>query len=102
MVGLHGWPSIFLGCFVIHHTHESNMNFSADCEDYHWGDPTTGECRRCECDPIGSATQQCDRINGSCVCLPGSGGERNSGHVKISDQFPAFNEYYSNSLCAGN
>ncbi|VDK28557.1 unnamed protein product [Gongylonema pulchrum] len=46
----------------------------SDCEDYHWGDPTTGECRRCECNPIGSATQQCDRNNGSCVCLPGSGG----------------------------
>ncbi|EJW75502.1 hypothetical protein WUBG_13590, partial [Wuchereria bancrofti] len=46
----------------------------SDCEDYHWGDPATGECRKCECDRIGSATQQCDRNNGSCVCLPGSGG----------------------------
>ncbi|VDN83513.1 unnamed protein product [Brugia pahangi] len=46
----------------------------SDCEDYHWGDPATGECRKCECDRIGSATQQCDRNNGSCICLPGSGG----------------------------
>ncbi|VDN07204.1 unnamed protein product [Thelazia callipaeda] len=46
----------------------------SDCENYHWGDPTTDDCRKCECDRIGSATQQCDRSNGSCVCLPGSGG----------------------------
>ncbi|VDK43423.1 unnamed protein product [Anisakis simplex] len=46
----------------------------SDCEDYYWGDPMAGECKRCECDPIGSASQQCHRNNGTCICLPGSGG----------------------------
>ncbi|VDN04221.1 unnamed protein product [Thelazia callipaeda] len=46
----------------------------SDCENYHWGDPARDECRKCECNIIGSATQQCDRSNGHCVCLPGSGG----------------------------
>uniref|UniRef100_A0A914R467 Laminin EGF-like domain-containing protein n=1 Tax=Parascaris equorum TaxID=6256 RepID=A0A914R467_PAREQ len=33
-----------------------------------------GECKRCQCDPIGSASQQCHRNNGTCTCLLGSGG----------------------------
>ena len=28
----------------------------------------------CECNVRGSATSQCDRNNGSCVCVPGIGG----------------------------
>ncbi|VDM69895.1 unnamed protein product, partial [Strongylus vulgaris] len=48
----------------------------SECEDYFWGDPTTVEgCKRCECNPTGSASQQCHRNNGTCVCLPGSGGD---------------------------
>uniref|UniRef100_A0A915C6Q9 Laminin subunit beta-1 n=2 Tax=Parascaris TaxID=6254 RepID=A0A915C6Q9_PARUN len=46
----------------------------SDCEDYYWGDPMAGECKRCQCDPIGSASQQCHRNNGTCTCLLGSGG----------------------------
>lgn len=60
---------------VVPELFSENCTFlSSDCEDYHWGDPRTGECHRCECDPIGSATQQCHRDNGTCTCLPGSGG----------------------------
>ncbi|KRX40478.1 Laminin subunit beta-1 [Trichinella murrelli] len=44
-----------------------------ECENYYWGDPSTG-CVRCQCNSIGSETLQCHRANGSCVCLPGSGG----------------------------
>ncbi|VDP08781.1 unnamed protein product [Soboliphyme baturini] len=44
-----------------------------ECENYYWGDPRV-ECRKCECNPIGSATLQCHRNNGTCICMPGSGG----------------------------
>ncbi|KAI1733245.1 laminin EGF domain-containing protein [Ditylenchus destructor] len=46
----------------------------SECQDFYWGDPVNGECRRCECDPTGSATLQCNRQDGTCVCRPGSGG----------------------------
>lgn len=46
----------------------------SECQDYYWGNPLTGECKRCECDNIGSASAQCHRTNGTCVCRPGSGG----------------------------
>lgn len=46
----------------------------SECEDYYWGNPLTGECKRCECDPTGSASYQCHRNNGTCICRPGSGG----------------------------
>lgn len=34
------------------------------------------ECYPCECDVIGSASQQCDRETGVCVCHKGIGGEK--------------------------
>lgn len=34
------------------------------------------ECYPCECDVIGSASQQCDRETGLCVCHKGIGGEK--------------------------
>lgn len=68
----------------------------SDCQDFYWGrflpghlnlllfysknpfpgDPVHGECQRCECDPYGSVTLQCDRQNGTCICKPGSGGAK--------------------------
>ncbi|CAD5219384.1 unnamed protein product [Bursaphelenchus okinawaensis] len=46
----------------------------SECQDYYWGNPLSGECKRCECDPTGSASYQCHRNNGTCICKPGSGG----------------------------
>lgn len=65
------WPPFTLSP---KHSYSSGRTCS-ECEDYYWGDPITADgCHRCECNPTGSASQQCHRNNGTCVCLPGSGG----------------------------
>ncbi|CAH2013089.1 unnamed protein product, partial [Acanthoscelides obtectus] len=38
------------------------------CKPEHYGDPTQSNCKPCECDPIGSASKQCDNITGQCEC----------------------------------
>lgn len=46
-----------------------------ECQTNFWGNPNV-ECYPCECDMIGSASQQCDRETGVCVCHKGIGGEK--------------------------
>lgn len=46
-----------------------------ECQTNFWGNPNV-ECYPCECDVIGSASQQCDRETGVCVCHRGIGGEK--------------------------
>lgn len=46
----------------------------SECQDYYWGDPVIGECKRCECDSTGSISKQCNRQNGTCNCRQGFGG----------------------------
>lgn len=46
-----------------------------ECQTNFWGNPNI-ECYPCECDVIGSASQQCDRETGVCVCHKGIGGEK--------------------------
>lgn len=38
------------------------------CKPNHYGDPTTSNCKACECDPIGSESKRCDPTTGQCVC----------------------------------
>lgn len=46
-----------------------------ECQSNFWGNPNV-ECYPCECDVIGSSSQQCDRETGVCVCHKGIGGEK--------------------------
>lgn len=46
-----------------------------ECQTNFWGNPNV-ECYPCECDVIGSASQQCNRETGVCVCHKGIGGEK--------------------------
>lgn len=46
----------------------------SECQDFYWGNPVIGECKRCECNPVGSISSQCNRKSGACDCRPGSGG----------------------------
>lgn len=46
-----------------------------ECQANFWGNPNV-ECYPCECDVIGSASQQCDRETGLCICHKGIGGEK--------------------------
>lgn len=40
------------------------------CKKDHWGNPAAGDCRPCDCDPIGSNSTQCDMATGQCFCKP--------------------------------
>ena len=40
------------------------------CLAYHWGNPSLGDCKPCNCDFSGSIDPQCDPKNGQCLCKP--------------------------------
>lgn len=48
----------------------------------------------CECNEKGSAKLQCDRTNGSCVCLPGIGGSKCDecarGYITLHRPIPGY------------
>lgn len=46
-----------------------------ECQSNFWGNPNV-ECYPCECDVIGSASQQCNRETGTCICHRGIGGDK--------------------------
>ena len=41
------------------------------CKENHYGDPRTGDCKACNCNPEGSKSFQCDHETGKCICLDG-------------------------------
>lgn len=38
------------------------------CKKGYFGDPLTGGCQACLCDPFGSLSVECDNITGRCLC----------------------------------
>ncbi|CAF0857038.1 unnamed protein product [Brachionus calyciflorus] len=42
----------------------------SECSYGHWGNPEK-ECKKCQCSPNGSLSDQCDKLNGSCICRKG-------------------------------
>lgn len=45
-----------------------------ECAVNHWKIASGDGCEACECDPIGSLSEQCNRYDGQCECKPGFGG----------------------------
>ena len=46
------------------------------CQNGHWGDPAQGDCKSCDCDPLGTdpnAENECDPFTGQCACIEGVG-----------------------------
>ncbi|KMQ87844.1 laminin subunit beta-1 [Lasius niger] len=66
-------------CNPFDRTYECRPGFGGrrcnECQTNSWGNPKV-ECYPCKCDAIGSASQQCDRETGLCVCYKEIGGEK--------------------------
>ncbi|XP_073827458.1 laminin subunit beta-1 [Musca autumnalis] len=45
-----------------------------ECAPNHWKIASGEGCEACECDPIGSLSEQCNRYDGQCECKEGFGG----------------------------
>ncbi|CAF0881627.1 unnamed protein product, partial [Brachionus calyciflorus] len=59
------------------------------CKENMWGFDQGEGCHECNCDPIGSISQQCDSLTGKCKCKPGVDGDTcnkcASGHWNFTE-----------------
>jgi len=46
------------------------------CAENHWKLASGVGCEACDCDPIGSLSQQCNEFDGMCTCIDTRGGRR--------------------------
>ncbi|KAK6634441.1 hypothetical protein RUM43_011842 [Polyplax serrata] len=46
------------------------------CKENHWKIASGMGCEPCECDPVGSYSEQCNYFDGQCNCAPGFGSRR--------------------------
>lgn len=47
-----------------------------ECSENHWKIASGDGCEACDCDPIGSVSEQCNRYIGQCECKEGFGGRQ--------------------------